>query len=142
MRYWWVNQNQTHRHELGGGYLWSPKRPVGGVGINLAIQDAVAAANVLARPLREGTLSAADLAKIQRRREFPTRLTQRVQALIRRQVGGSLDPSGPRRLPWIVRLLELTTLLRRMRTRFLGIGVRPEHVKTPDIAVGRQPAPR
>src|SRR5208282_1526118 len=111
--------------------------PVGGVGINLAIQDAVAAANVLAGPLREGTVSTGDLAKIQRRREFPTRLTQRVQALIRRQVGGSLDPSGPRRLPWIVRLLERTTILRRIRTRFLGIGVRPEHVKTPDIAVCR-----
>jgi 2-polyprenyl-6-methoxyphenol hydroxylase-like FAD-dependent oxidoreductase len=111
--------------------------PVGGVGINLAIQDAVATANVLAGPLREGTVSTGDLAKIQRRREFPTRLTQRVQALIRQQVGGSLDPSGPRRLPWIVRLLERTTILRRIRTRFLGIGVRPEHVKTPDIAVGR-----
>jgi 2-polyprenyl-6-methoxyphenol hydroxylase-like FAD-dependent oxidoreductase len=107
--------------------------PVGGVGINLAIQDAVAAANVLAGPLREGTVSTADLAKIQRRREFPTRLTQHVQALIRQQVGDSLDPSGSRRLPLIVRVLERTTLLRRMRTRFLGIGVRPEHVKTPDI---------
>ena len=69
--------------------------PVGGVGINLAIQDAVAAANVLAAPLREGTVSPADLAKIQRRREFPTRLTQRVQAAIRQQVGGSLDPPDP-----------------------------------------------
>jgi 2-polyprenyl-6-methoxyphenol hydroxylase-like FAD-dependent oxidoreductase len=110
--------------------------PVGGVGINLAIQDAVAAANVLAGPLREGAVRTADLAKIQRRREFPTRLTQRVQALIRQQVGGSLDASGPRRLPWIVRLLERTTILRRIRTRFLGIGVRPEHVKTPYITVG------
>src|SRR5579863_9167131 len=109
--------------------------PVGGVGINLAIQDAVATANVLAGPLREGAVSTGDLAKIQRRREFPTRLTQRVQALIRQQVGGSLDPSGPRRFPWIVRLLERTTILRRMRTRFIGIGIRPEHVKTPDIAV-------
>jgi len=107
--------------------------PVGGVGINLAIQDAVAASNILAGPLRKGTVSTADLAKIQHRRQFPTRLTQRVQALIRRQVGGSLDASGPRRLPWIVRLLERTTLLRRVRTRFLGIGVRPEHVRTPDI---------
>jgi 2-polyprenyl-6-methoxyphenol hydroxylase-like FAD-dependent oxidoreductase len=107
--------------------------PVGGVGINLAIQDAVAASNILAGPLRKGTVSTADLAKIQHRRQFPTRLTQRVQALIRQQVGGSLDASGPRRLPWIVRLLERTTLLRRVRTRFLGIGVRPEHVRTPDI---------
>jgi len=108
--------------------------PVGGVGINLAIQDAVAAANILAEPLRKGTVSTRDLAKIQRRREFPTRITQRVQALIRQQVGGSLDVSGPRRLSWIVRLLERTTLLRRIRTRFIGVGIRPEHVKTPDIA--------
>jgi 2-polyprenyl-6-methoxyphenol hydroxylase-like FAD-dependent oxidoreductase len=100
--------------------------PVGGVGINLAIQDAVAASNILAGPLREGAVSTADLAKIQHRRQFPTRLTQRLQALIRQQVGGSLDPSGPRRPPWIVRLLEHTTILRRMRTRFLGIGVRPK----------------
>ena len=108
--------------------------PVGGVGINLAIQDAVAAANILAGPLREGIVSTRDLAKIQRRREFPTRLTQRVQALIRQQVGGSLDASGPRRLPWPRRLLERTTVLRRIRTRFIGIGILPEHVKTPDIA--------
>ena len=108
--------------------------PVGGVGINLAIQDAVAAANLLAEPLREGTVSARDLARIQLRRKFPTRLTQRVQALIRQQVGGSLDVSGPRRLPWILRLLERTTIPRRMRTRFIGVGIRPEHVKTPDIS--------
>jgi 2-polyprenyl-6-methoxyphenol hydroxylase-like FAD-dependent oxidoreductase len=107
--------------------------PVGGVGINLAIQDAVAAANILAGPLREGTLNTADLERIQRRREFPTRLTQHVQALIRQQVGDGLDRSGPRRLPLLVRLLERTTILRRMRTRFLGIGIRPEHVKTPDF---------
>jgi 2-polyprenyl-6-methoxyphenol hydroxylase-like FAD-dependent oxidoreductase len=110
--------------------------PVGGVGINLAIQDAVAAANILAGPLREGNASIRDLAKIQRRRQFPTRITQRVQALIRQQVGGSLDVSGPRRLPWTLRLLERTTVPRRMRTRFIGVGIRPEHVKTPDISSG------
>jgi len=108
--------------------------PVGGVGINLAIQDAVAAANILAGPLRQGPPSTADLARIQRRREFPARLTQRVQALIRKQVGGSLDDSGPRRLPWPLRLLERTTLPRRMRTRFIGVGIRLEHVKTPDVS--------
>ena len=108
--------------------------PVGGVGINLAIQDAVATANILAEPLREGTASIRELAKIQHRREFPTRITQRVQALIRKQVGGSLDVSGPRRLPLILRLLERTTVLRRMRTRFIGVGIRPEHVRTPDIS--------
>ncbi len=107
--------------------------PFGGVGINVAIQDAVAAANILAGPLREGIVRTRDVAKIQRRREFPTRITQRIQDVIRRQVAGSGGVSGPRRLPWIVRLLERTTLLRRMRTRFIGVGIRPEHVKTPDI---------
>jgi 2-polyprenyl-6-methoxyphenol hydroxylase-like FAD-dependent oxidoreductase len=107
--------------------------PVGGVGINLAIQDAVAAANILAKPLLQGTVSTRDLAKVQRRREFPTRATQRVQALIRKQIGGALDHSGPRRLSWTQRLLERTKILPRMRTRFIGIGIRPEHVKTPDI---------
>ena len=108
--------------------------PFGGVGINLAIQDAVAAANILSGPLRKGTVRTPDLAKIQRRRELPTRLTQRIQDLIRRQVAGSVGASGPRRLPWIVQLLKRTTIPRRMRTRFIGIGIRPEHVKTLDIA--------
>src|SRR5579864_373991 len=111
--------------------------PVGGVGINLAVQDAVAASNILAGPLAVGAVSTGDLARIQRRREFPTRLTQRVQALIRKQVGGSLDDSSPRRLPWPLRLLERTTLPRRMRTRFIGVGIRPEHVKTPDVSNAR-----
>ena len=108
--------------------------PFGGVGINLAIQDAVAAANILADPLRTGTVSTRHLAKLQHRREFATRITQRVQNLIRRQVVGSAGVSRPDRLPWIVRLLERTTIPRRMRTRFIGVGIRPEHVKTPDIA--------
>ncbi len=115
--------------------------PVGGVGINLAIQDAVAAANILAGPLREGAVNTGDLARIQRRRELPTRLTQRVQALMRKQVGGSLDNSASRRIPWPVRLLERTTLPRRLRTRFIGVGIRPEHVKTPDISNARSAGP-
>jgi 2-polyprenyl-6-methoxyphenol hydroxylase-like FAD-dependent oxidoreductase len=114
--------------------------PVAGVGINLAIQDAVAAANILAGPLREGAVSTDDLAKVQRRREFPARITQRVQAAIRQQVGGSLDVSGPRRVSWPVQVLERTTILRRLRTRFIGIGIRPEHVKTPDIQASTQSA--
>jgi 2-polyprenyl-6-methoxyphenol hydroxylase-like FAD-dependent oxidoreductase len=104
--------------------------PVGGVGINLAIQDAVAAANILARPLSEERLSVRDLERIQRRREFPTRVTQRVQAAMRRQ-------QTSRKLPWPVRLLERTTIPRRVRTRFIGIGIRPEHVRTPDVSDAR-----
>src|SRR5262249_42137050 len=107
--------------------------PVGGIGINLAIPDAVAAANVLAGPLREGTVSDADLAKIQRRRACPTRLTQRLQELLRRQVGRGFGKSGSARPPWPVRLLERTTLLCRLRTRFVGVGIRPERVNTPDV---------
>ncbi len=107
--------------------------PVGGVGINLAIQDAIAAANILAGPLRESAVSTADLAKIQRRRSFPTRLTQRLQGLIQKQVWRGLGKSEPARPPWPLRLLERTTLPCRMRTRFIAVGIRPEHVRTPDV---------
>ena len=105
--------------------------PVAGIGINLAIQDAVAAANILAEPLRKGSVSAADLAKIQRRRAFPTRVSQRLQEVIRKQVGKDVGKSGTNRPPLPVRLLERTTLLCRLRTRFVGVGIRPERVKHP-----------
>jgi len=112
--------------------------PVGGVGINLAIQDAVAAANILAGPLGEGAVSADDLAKIQRRRSFPTRITQRVQALIQKRLTGrGLHDPGPTRLPWIVRLLERTTLPCRLRNRVIPVGIRPEHVRTPDVSLAQ-----
>ena len=107
--------------------------PIGGVGINLAIQDAVAAANVLAEPLRKGTVSSDHLAKIQRRRSFPTRLTQRMQAIIQKQVWRGLNKPQAARPPWPLRQLERTTLPCRMRTRFIAGGFRPEHVKTPDV---------
>ena len=107
--------------------------PIGGVGINLAIQDAVAAANVLAEPLRKGTASSDHLAKIQRRRSFPTRLTQRMQAIIQKQVWRGLNKPQAARPPWPLRQLERTTLPCRMRTRFIAVGFRPEHVKTPDV---------
>ena len=107
--------------------------PVGGVGINLAIQDAVAAANILAEPLRRSAVSIEDLARIQRRRSLPTRLTQRMQGFIQKQVWRGLGKPQPVRSPWPLRLLERTTLPCRMRTRFIAVGIRPEHVKTPDI---------
>jgi 2-polyprenyl-6-methoxyphenol hydroxylase-like FAD-dependent oxidoreductase len=112
--------------------------PVGGVGINLAIQDAVAAANILAKPLREGAVSLRDLAKIQRRRAFPTRLTQGVQALIQKRIAGrGLGNPGPTRLPWILRLLERTTLPCRLRNRVIPVGIRPEHVRTPNVSLAQ-----
>jgi 2-polyprenyl-6-methoxyphenol hydroxylase-like FAD-dependent oxidoreductase len=106
--------------------------PIGGVGVNLAIQDAIAAANILAGPLRDGALCTNHLAKVQRRREFPTKVTQ-MQALMRRQIAGHRDDSGARKVPWPMRLLESTSLPLRMRTRFTSLGIRPEHVKTPDF---------
>ena len=107
--------------------------PIGGVGINLAIQDAVAAANILARPLRDGTVSTDDLQKVQRRRMFPTRLTQWVQVQIQnRVIGRVLGGDGATlTLPWPVKLLRRWPLLRRIPARLIGLGFRPEHVRSP-----------
>jgi 2-polyprenyl-6-methoxyphenol hydroxylase-like FAD-dependent oxidoreductase len=105
--------------------------PVGGVGINLAIQDAVAASNLLAAPLRDRRLTAEDLCRVQERREWPTRMTQRVQLaiqnrVIRRALSGS-DKFSP---PFAIRLLALVPFLRRIPARMIGLGFRPEHVNT------------
>jgi 2-polyprenyl-6-methoxyphenol hydroxylase-like FAD-dependent oxidoreductase len=108
--------------------------PIGGVGINLAIQDAVAAANILAKPLRDGAVTAADLAKVQRRRMFPTRLTQRLQVFIQNRVISRVLASQQRlALPWPLRLLRRWPFLRRIPARLIGIGFRPEHIGTPDV---------
>jgi 2-polyprenyl-6-methoxyphenol hydroxylase-like FAD-dependent oxidoreductase len=108
--------------------------PVGGVGINLAIQDAVAAANLLAAPLRGGAVTTDDLQKVQRRREFPTRLTQRLQVLIQdRVIRPVLGSRAQLSLPWPLRLLRRWPWLRRIPARLIGLGFRPEHVQTPAI---------
>ena len=101
--------------------------PAGGVGINLAIQDAVATANLLARKLRTGPVSVDDLLKVQARREWPTRLIQAMQVFIHRQVvtGQMSDWKGS--LPFVVRLLKWFPVLRQIPARFIGIGPRPEH---------------
>jgi 2-polyprenyl-6-methoxyphenol hydroxylase-like FAD-dependent oxidoreductase len=108
--------------------------PVGGVGINLAIQDAVAAANRLAAPLRSGSISADDLAAVQRRRTFPTWATQRLQILIQnnifKRVLASQAALAP---PWPVRLLSRCPVLQRIPARLVGVGFRPEHVQTPAL---------
>jgi 2-polyprenyl-6-methoxyphenol hydroxylase-like FAD-dependent oxidoreductase len=112
--------------------------PVGGVGINLAIQDAVAAANLLARPLREGRLMTEDLQKVQSRRVLPTRLTQRAQVLIQNRVlGRVIGGTGKFLLPWPVRLLRRFPFLRRIPARLIGIGFRPEHVQTAEASDNR-----
>jgi 2-polyprenyl-6-methoxyphenol hydroxylase-like FAD-dependent oxidoreductase len=106
--------------------------PVGGVGINLAIQDAVAAANILAAPLRERRTTVDDLARLQKRRELPTRVTQRLQLAIQNRVIRSvLAARGPIEPPLPVRLLGKFARLRRFPGRLIGMGIRPEHVRTP-----------
>jgi 2-polyprenyl-6-methoxyphenol hydroxylase-like FAD-dependent oxidoreductase len=107
--------------------------PVGGVGINLAIQDAVATANLLAASLKNGTFRDQDLQRVQQRRLFPVKLIQRVQVLVQNRV---LKPAvtGSRRklqVPWLIRLLDRSAWLRRWPAQLLGLGVRPEHVRSP-----------
>ena len=105
--------------------------PVGGVGINLAIQDAVAAANLLTGPLRADRLTTEDLRRVQERRDWPTRVTQRVQLFMQdrviRRVLGSADRLTP---PLPIRLLARFPFLARFPARLIGLGVRPEHVNT------------
>jgi len=103
--------------------------PVGGVGINLAIQDAVAAANVLFKPLRQGQLTIDHLREIQKRRELPTRVTQRLQVIVQRRIiARVLGETGPLKPPLAVRLLARVPWLRRIPARIVGYGIRPEHV--------------
>ena len=104
--------------------------PIGGVGINLAIQDAVAAANLLTQPLLDGGVTTAHLRRVQSRREFPTRMTQRFQVFMQRRfLAPALSRQAPLpRLPWPFRLLRAFPLLRRIPARMIGVGVRPEHV--------------
>jgi 2-polyprenyl-6-methoxyphenol hydroxylase-like FAD-dependent oxidoreductase len=105
--------------------------PIGGVGINLAIQDAVAAANCLAKPMRDLQLTTAMLAAVQKRREWPTVVTQRMQIFLQKRVItrvlGRTPPFGP---PTLIRLLAHIAFLRRIPAWLIGMGVRPEHVRT------------
>jgi 2-polyprenyl-6-methoxyphenol hydroxylase-like FAD-dependent oxidoreductase len=104
--------------------------PAGGVGINLALQDAVATANLLAAKLRTGPVSLADLEQVQRRREMPVRLIQRMQVFIHRRINGRSTGHGDK-LPFIGRLFRWLPFLRRIPARFIGIGPRPEHIHSP-----------
>ena len=107
--------------------------PVGGIGINLAIQDAVATANRLWRPLRDGTLKADDLAAVQQRRQWPTKVTQWLQVQAQnRIIAPTLRSSRPLKAPWILRHLKDIPLLRDLPARVVGLGVRPEHIHTPE----------
>lgn len=105
--------------------------PIGGVGVNLAVQDAVATANLLAAKLRAQTIDDDDLSAVQRRREFPARLTQRIQLFIQKRViSRVLAADKPFEPPLALRLLEIFPVLRQLPARLIGMGVRPEHVRT------------
>jgi len=105
--------------------------PIGGVGINLAIQDAVAAANILIPKLLQGSVSQRDLEAVQRRREFPTRATQRLQVILQnRVIGRVLASTAKMSPPFPVRLLGWVPFLRRLPARLIGLGFRPEHVSS------------
>lgn len=107
--------------------------PVGGVGVNLAVQDAVATANILAAKLAQGCPSEAELDAVRRRREFPVRVTQRMQVVAQNNIITVALKSGdrPLKVPFPMRLVTAVPWLQGLIARFVGVGVRPEHVHSP-----------
>jgi 2-polyprenyl-6-methoxyphenol hydroxylase-like FAD-dependent oxidoreductase len=107
--------------------------PIGGVGINIAVQDAVAAANRLAAPLRAGTTASSHLQAIQARRDFPARMTQKIQLTMQnRIIGPALQGTREPKPPLLFKLFDAFPRLRRIPGRLLALGIQPEHVQTPD----------
>jgi len=107
--------------------------PIGGVGVNLAVQDAVATANLLAAKLANGCPAEEELDAVRRRREFPVRMTQRMQVVAQNNiVSAALKPGGEAlKVPLVVRLITAVPWLQGITARFVGLGVRPEHVHSP-----------
>ena len=104
--------------------------PVGGVGINLAIQDAVATANILGPILQQGVPKISNLHKVQARRQYPTRIIQTFQVLAQNAIlGPALSETRAPSVPLIVRLLDAWPWLRQFPARFIGMGPRPEHIE-------------
>jgi 2-polyprenyl-6-methoxyphenol hydroxylase-like FAD-dependent oxidoreductase len=103
--------------------------PAGGVGINLAIQDAVATANLLSGPLRAGPVPEALLARVQLRREFPTRVTQYMQINAHKAFAKIFENRGPLKAPWQLKAAAHVPGLQRLIARAVGLGVRPEHIQ-------------
>jgi 2-polyprenyl-6-methoxyphenol hydroxylase-like FAD-dependent oxidoreductase len=111
--------------------------PVGGVGVNLAVQDAVATANLLAARLAKGCPSEEELDAVRRRREFPVRVTQAMQVIVQNNIiSVALKPGdGPLRAPLFARLINALPWLQGITARFIGLGARPEHVHSPALSV-------
>jgi 2-polyprenyl-6-methoxyphenol hydroxylase-like FAD-dependent oxidoreductase len=103
--------------------------PAGGVGINLAIQDAVAAANLLIRPFLEGRVTGERLAQVQRRREFPTRVTQAMQVKAHQGLAQVFRNRGPLTPPWQLKVAVRLPGVQRLLARVVGLGIRPEHIQ-------------
>lgn len=114
--------------------------PVGGVGINLAIQDAVAAANLLAGPLSQGADPDPLLHQVERRRMFPVKVIQTVQRIIHRTVIGAAMRNETTQAPAILRLLQAIPSLQGLPARLLGLGIRREHIRSPEAAPPMGPA--
>ena len=110
--------------------------PIGGVGINLAIQDAVATANILAERLTRNTVGLADLERVQLRRDFPTRMTQGLQVFMQNNVIDRVLGNTDFRAPWPLKLFNRWPFLRRIPARLVGVGFRPEHVRTMESVPG------
>jgi 2-polyprenyl-6-methoxyphenol hydroxylase-like FAD-dependent oxidoreductase len=107
--------------------------PVGGVGINLAVQDAVAAANILAAPLLAGTVGTADLDAVQRRRTLAMKVIQKIQVVVQERIIDRVLKSGkPVKAPALLKLFNRFPALRWLPARVVGLGVRPEHVRSPE----------
>jgi 2-polyprenyl-6-methoxyphenol hydroxylase-like FAD-dependent oxidoreductase len=116
--------------------------PIGGVGVNLAVQDAVAAANILSEPLAQKIVDERHLRAIQHRRELPTRLTQTLQLLVQRRViAPALQSAGQNAPPTAVQFLVKRPLFRRLIGRVIGLGIRPEHVRQRDVIVEEPDTP-
>lgn len=111
--------------------------PVGGVGINLAIQDAVAAANILYPCLqKKESVSISLLKKIQQRREFPARMIQRMQVIIQNGIVRRKQTAGAKQtVPFFLKLFKLFPFLTRLPAKVIGMGIRPEHIRTPDSTI-------
>ncbi len=121
LKTWW------QPHFLCIGDAAHAMSPVGGVGVNIAVQDAVAAANILVEPLRTGTLRDAHLEAVQKRREWPAKATQFLQLQMQKRVitavlGSTVQPKPP----MFLRLLAYFPIFRRLTARLIGMGVRPE----------------
>jgi 2-polyprenyl-6-methoxyphenol hydroxylase-like FAD-dependent oxidoreductase len=107
--------------------------PIGGVGVNLAVQDAVATANLLAAKLADGCPAESELDAVRRRREFPVRMTQAMQVAVQNNViSVALKPGGrPLAVPVFARIINAIPWLQGITARFVALGVRPEHVRSP-----------